>query len=181
MEERNLGVQARSIQNTHNLKSSSSDFGDDDFDNDLLALVDSSTQPIMYSAQEDDAALNNHAPEQPLALAHIDLKEEPTYEQPSLNDDDDDEFDDDVEFGEGMEELLTQYEKQAPAIQKQALPQSRDLGHKQPMMKVQPDTIMRNANVLDENSFSDDEFQDNDLDLDNVLQELEHQSEVGFP
>ena len=80
-----------------------------------------------------------------------------------------------------MEELLTQYEKQAPAIQKQALPQpSRNLSLEQPTMKVSTDAITRNAGISAENSFSDDEFED-DLDLNNVLQEMEHQSEVGFP
>ena len=47
-------------------------------------------------------------------------------------------------------------------------------------MKVSTDAITRNAGISAENSFSDDEFED-DLDLNNVLQEMEHQSEVGFP
>ncbi|EEA20373.1 DNA replication helicase Dna2, putative [Talaromyces marneffei ATCC 18224] len=177
MEGRNLGDRLQDIHKPHNFKSSSSDFGDDDLDDDLLALVDSSTQPIMHSIHEDNTALNNHAPQQLLGLAQNDLNREPKYEQPPLKDDDD-EFDDDVEFGEGMEELLTQYEKQTPAIQKQTLSQpSRDLSYEQPMMGVQPNTVTRNAGISVENSLSDDEFDDNDLDLDNVLQELEHQSE----
>jgi DNA replication ATP-dependent helicase Dna2 len=181
MEGRNLGDRPENIQKPHTLKSSSSDFGDDDLDDDLLALVDSSTPPIMNSAHEDEAAFDNHVPQQSLALAQSNLKEEPKYERPPPKDDDDDEFDD-VEFGEGMEELLTQYERHAPAVQKQTLPQSsRDSSYEQPMMDVQPNTVTRNAGISDENHFSDDEFEDNDLDLDNVLQELEHQAEVGYP
>lgn len=182
MDGRNLGDRPENIQKPHTLKSSSSDFGDDDLDDDLLALVDSSTPPIMNSAHEDDAAFDNHVPQQSSALAQSNLKEEPKYERPLPKDDDDDEFDDDVEFGEGMEELLTQYERQAPAVKKQTLPQpSRGSSYEQPMMDVQPNTVTRNAGISDENPFSDDEFEDNDLDLDNVLQELEHQSEVGYP
>lgn len=180
MEERNLGNRPQNISKTHNLKSSSSDFGDDDLDDDLLALVDS-TPPIMNPVHEDDAVVYNNAPQQSL-VEQRNQPEIPKYEQLPPKDDDDDEFDDDVEFGEGMEELLTQYEKQAPAIQKQTLPQpSRNLSHEQPMTNIQSVTITRNAGISNENPFSDDEFEDNDLDLDNVLQELEHQSEVGFP
>ncbi|PCG96179.1 Dna2/Cas4, domain of unknown function DUF83 [Penicillium occitanis (nom. inval.)] len=176
MEERNLGDRPQNIQKAHNLKSSSSDFGDDDLDDDLLALVDS-TPPNMNPVHEDDVVAYNNAPRQSL-VEQGNQPEIPKYEQLPSKDDDDDEFDDDVEFGEGMEELLTQYEKQAPAVQKQISSQpGRNMSHEQPMMKVQSDTITRNAGIPDENPFSDDEFEDNDLDLDNVLQELEHQSE----
>lgn len=180
MEERNPGDRPQIIQKTQTLKSSSSDFGDDDLDDDLLALVDSSTSPIMDSGHEDNAVVDNNAP-QHLLVEESNQLDVPKYEQPHPKDDDDDEFDDGVEFGEGMEELLTQYEKQAPAIQKQVLPQpSRNLSLEQPTMKVSTDAITRNAGISAETSFSDDEFED-DLDLNNVLQEMEHQSEVGFP
>lgn len=182
MEGGNVRGQPQDIQKIHTLKSSSSDFGDDDLDDDLLALVGSSTSPTMNSANESDAIINKNAPQHFLVEGESNQASILKNDQALMKDDNDDEFDDDVEFGESMEQLLTQYEKEVPAIQKQALPQpSRNLSHEQPMMKFHPQMITRDSCISDKSLFSDDEFEDNDLDLDNVLQELEHQSEVGFP
>ncbi|EED24276.1 DNA replication helicase Dna2, putative [Talaromyces stipitatus ATCC 10500] len=179
MEGRNLGDQPQRIRKTHNLKSSSSDFGDDDLDDDLLALVDSSTQPVMDCVHGDDEVLNQ-VPQESLSIPQRkEMNEDPKVQQSrSQDNDDDDEFGDDIGFEEGMEELLTQYDKQMPRIQKQTLPQTTGgSSHVQPGTEVQPDAKTRNAGIADQNSFSDDEFEDKDLDLDNVLQELEYHSQ----
>jgi DNA replication ATP-dependent helicase Dna2 len=190
---KNLGEQLRNSQKSKNLKTPSSEFGDDDFDDDLLALVDSSTPPLMDSVKEEKAtsntALNKQTlfkPQQSLHSAEqTNMKESPPSKYlPLEDDDDDDEFDDDVEFGEGMEELLTQYDGKVPVIQKKASVQTDYTqnfdGRYHGASKREAETYKQ-----PENAASDDEFDDQDLDLEamdeNVLQQLEGPSQVGYP
>ena len=54
MGERNLRVESLNNRNSRRISSSSSDFGDDDLDEDFLALVESSSKPAMEPVQEPD-------------------------------------------------------------------------------------------------------------------------------
>ncbi|KAL1964671.1 hypothetical protein VTN77DRAFT_6697 [Rasamsonia byssochlamydoides] len=98
---------------------SSSEFGDDDLDEDLLALVESSTDPFIDSTKNQkmmsETSFNKTGfdPEQSPSPAEHGNRQRVSASNADAQKDDD-EFDDDDEFPENMEELLAQYDEKTP-------------------------------------------------------------------
>lgn len=164
---------------------SSSEFGDDDLDQDLLELAEAAMDPSETRIRGDEEksvdleCRTTPGPEQP-APSQVDLasvnRNDATFQTSNTNayKDDDDEFDDgDDDFPDNIEEIMAQFEKEVPAQQKQLLPED------QPEPEVAATTadstgLGTNAEGHAEGSknaegiSSDDEFDDDDFDLEAI-------------
>ncbi|KAJ9356882.1 hypothetical protein DTO027B9_3366 [Paecilomyces variotii] len=98
------------------LEESSSDFGDDDLDQDLLDLAETAADDPVVPAVDDVETGAEIAPGLPVNVSGTTETTQGTANLVTANSavhvDDHDEFDDDDEFPDGMEEILAQYDKQ---------------------------------------------------------------------
>jgi DNA replication ATP-dependent helicase Dna2 len=169
--------------------SSSSDFSDDEFDDDILALVESAADPFTDSGKPNDKMSDA-----PINRSSFNLQQSPCPVQnpnkekvaaSKLQNQSDDEFDDDDDFGEDMEELLAQYDDKGSRQNGAIYSDAKEV-------KAQTSAIS-NVSQLGEvtgvqsgtNVSLDDEFDDDELDLDGIDQDAlngaEHQDQVGYP
>lgn len=116
---------------------SSSEFGDDDLDQDLLELAEASIDPLETRIQGDEEISANLEcetalePVQPAPnqVDQASIKGDDTMlkaTSTNAHQDDEDEFDDDDDdFPDNMEEIMAQYDKEVPAQQKQLPPKDQ--------------------------------------------------------
>ncbi|CRG84877.1 DNA replication ATP-dependent helicase Dna2 [Talaromyces islandicus] len=158
----------------HKTSSSSSDFSDDEFDDDILALVESATDPFTDSSKPNDKMT-----ETPINRSSFNLQQSPCpVQNPNkeraaasrLQNQSDDEFDDDDDdFEEGMEELLAQYDDKRSH-------HNGNISSDTKGVKVQTGTMsnvshpggVKGAQAT--NFPLDNEFDDDDLDFDGLDQ-----------
>jgi DNA replication ATP-dependent helicase Dna2 len=184
----------RSCETRQKIKtpSSSSEFGDDDFDQDLLALVGSSSDQLEDSAKPERVMAHvsidkpGYNPDNsPCPAEHVNEKK---LINPSTNIQNDDEFDDDDDFPESMEDLLAQYDEKTPAQQSKSSPQ-RVLGIQEfGQFHGRKSGVSDQPELLKgpEEGTSGDEFDDDDFDVsaieNTMLQSgMDSRNQVGYP
>ncbi|KAH8697502.1 hypothetical protein BGW36DRAFT_168819 [Talaromyces proteolyticus] len=177
--------QPQALRKEKAMRSSSSEFSDDDFDEDILALVESSTDPFT-----DSENLKNTMPQTPVSRKSFNIEQSPcpidnankrTFIA-SKQGQSDDEFDDDL--GEGMEEILAQYDEKKPPQHDSILSQTRPEAKSSNKPSFSYPVKMQEAQPIAHVSLVD-EFDDDDLDLngidENALCGLDQHDQVGNP
>jgi DNA replication ATP-dependent helicase Dna2 len=173
---------------------SSSEFGDDDFDEDLLALVESSTIPFTNSTKTEiitpSFSKTGFDPEQSPSPAEKANRKRLSASNADAKKDDD-EFNDDDEFTENMEELLAQYDggisvkrSNSPLQAREELANSAAHVGEIHSGVACGQQVQRAKNSGDVSS--GDEFDDEDFDLvaieDSMLQSRpDARDQVGYP
>jgi DNA replication ATP-dependent helicase Dna2 len=171
---------------------SSSDFGDD-FDEDLLALVESSTDPFEDSVKPERVMSHisidkpGYNPDNsPCPAEHVGGKK---LVNPNANThNDDDEFDDDDDFPESMEDLLAQYDKKTPAQQSKSRPQpvlglreSGQIDGRKSDLSNQPELLEKSGQGASGDEFDDDDFDVSAIENTILQSGMDSRNQVGHP
>lgn len=180
------------------LQGSSSDFGDDDLDQDLIDLVEAvvddpvDTDPSLVAVEKGPGLASEelpvNVPDVPeAAKADTDL----TTANSAAHINDHDEFDDDDEFPDGMEEIMAQYDTaHAPTglkASKKVHFATNLVAVDTPSAEVMDGKGQENGQAINPGKgSSEDEFEDEDLDLEAIASSMLQAStsgpgQVGYP